>query len=130
MFKILLRVRQIFCYFLFYGVFNHLPAGDRYGIIGQFCNFLRRILCRCLFKKTEGKFGVGRHVDFGFGSNIIVYDHANIGSNALFIGNGEIILGRHIMMGPGVTIITQDHKYLSEGYDGYIVKSVSIGDYT
>ncbi len=120
---------QVICYLLFYGLLNHLPSADRYGCVGKFFGFLKRVVCRQLFKKAVGKFGVGRKVDFGLGANVIVNDHSNIGHGAKFIGRGDIILGRHLMMAPDVVIISQNHKYLKHGYDGDDVGEVRIGDY-
>lgn len=121
-------LRQLLCYIIFYCLLNPLPSGDKKDIFSRFFHFLKWQVCKQLFKQVDGAVGIGMNVDFGFGSNIIARDRANIGHNARFIGNGDIILGSRIMMAPEVMIITQNHRYLADGYDGNEIATVTIGD--
>ncbi len=122
---------KYFYYFLYYFIACNLPYGNRWKIIGKLSAKFRKLICKKLFAETKGTFSVGKGVDFGYlGHNIYLDDHANRGNFLKIKGNGKIIIGKHIMMGENITILIQDHKYLSpEGYDGYHVGTIKIGDY-
>jgi len=122
-------VKRYLCYFLYYWIAKHLPKSDEFDFIGRACHRFRSLICRPLFKESAKVIGVGKGADFGNGRNIIMKDHANIGVNARIMGLGTVIIGRHVMMGPEVMIITSDHKILPEGFDGYVMEDVEIGDY-
>lgn len=114
---------------LYYLVAIHLPYGDRWGPIGVWSHYFRRFVCRRLFKKTGKIFGVGKHVDFGFGGHLITMgERANIGNHTWIRGNGQLFFGEDIMMGEFVTIYTQDHKISGLGFDGTITGDVKIGN--
>lgn len=90
---------------------------------------IRRAVCRPLLREADKVFCIAQRVDFGNGRCLVMKDHANIGRDALISGNGIVTVGRHVMMGERCVIITQNHRYLEEGYDGFDVKDVAIGDY-
>lgn len=99
------------------------------GPIGRWSHNFRRFLCRPLLKRTSGVFGIERGASFGWGTQITMMDHANIGEKCRIDGGGDVVIGCHVMMGPEVYIIPQDHKILPEGFDGFIHGDVEIGDY-
>lgn len=116
--------------YLLYNLFaKHLPRSYEFGIIGVLSKNMRNILCRIIIKGSPSTIFVERGADFGSGRNLTLKDHACIGENARFIGEGKITIGRHAMMGPDVMIITSDHKMKKEGFDGYVSKDVEIDDY-
>lgn len=122
-------IMKIAAYLLFYGVARFLPLSHEYGIVGGISHKFRRALCRILIDKAAPVFGVEKGARFGWGDNLIMKDHANLGENCRIGGRGKVVVGRHVMMGPDVVIITQDHKIMPEGFDGFNVKDVEIGDY-
>lgn len=120
---------KLISYFLYYGLARFLPRSNDYGLFGLGSHRLRRALCRKLIKETALVFGIEHGARFGWGTQLTMYDHANLGENCRIEGGGDVIIGRHVMMGPDVLIIPQDHKILPEGYDGFIKGDVTIGDY-
>lgn len=120
---------RTFAYLLYYMVAIHLPYGVRWGMIGQLSDGFRRFICRNLFKRTGKVFSVGKKVDFDFlGHLITLGERANIGNYAWIRGGGQLILGNDIMMGEFTLIYTQDHKIHGQGYDGYNIGDVTIGN--
>jgi len=122
---------KIIYYFLYYAFAARLPSYDRWKCFGRMATVVRRMICRKLFRETNGAFSVGRGVDFGYlGHHIFLNDHANLGNYLKIKGNGNLHVGKHVLMGDDVIINTQDHKYLKpEGYDEFVTGNVSIGDY-
>ena len=120
---------RIWCYFLYYYFAKHLPRSYELGPIGKLSHRLRYLLCRNLIIHNNGYFNVERGADFGGGRNIVIDKYGAIGENVRFYGFGKITIGQHVLMGYDVMIITHDHKTTTQGYDGYIVEGVSIGDY-
>ena len=122
---------KIFHYFIYYAFASYLPSYDRWKFFGKLATIVRRFICRRLFFSTAEIFSVGRGVDFGYlGHHITMDDHANLGNYLKIKGNGDLYVGKHVLMGDDVIINTQDHKYLKpEGYDEFVIGSVSIGDY-
>ena len=121
---------RIIYYFLYYAFAIYLPKGDRWKIIGRISTWIRVFICKRLFFKTEGKFSIGKGVDFCYLGHLISLDkHANLGHFLQIKGNGKVNFGKHISMGNDIIIITQNHKYSENAYDGYVVGDVVIGDY-
>jgi maltose O-acetyltransferase len=119
---------KIACYLLYCLLAKHLP--DAWGPFGEISRKIRRVVSRPLFKESARIVTVGRGADFGNGCNIIVKDHANIGSYALIEEScATVTIGRHVMMGKQCIIISQNHKYGPNGFDGFEGKDVVVGDY-
>ena len=116
-------------YVLFFCVAYHLPYETRWGPFGKAAGSVRRYLCRALFKNTGRQFTVGKYVDFDFlGHLITLGERANIGNHTWIRGSGQLVMGSDIMMGEFVLIYTQDHRLSGEGYDGYTIGNVVIGN--
>lgn len=122
-------MQRIFCYLFYYFLVKHLPRSYELGSLGKWSSRLRRILCRPLFKNTEGFFSVERGADFGGGRNIVMREYGSLGENVRIMGEGTVTIGRHVMMGPDVMILTSDHQAGEEGYTGYTTKDVLIDDH-
>ncbi len=122
-------MKRILCYLFYYFFAKHLPRSYDLGPVGRWSGSLRRIVCRPLFKNTEGFFSVERGADFGGGRNIVMREYAGLGENLRVMGTGTVTVGRHVMMGPDVMILTSDHKADEEGFDGYVTKDVLIDDH-
>lgn len=120
---------KIVCYLLYISFAKYLPI--RLGPIGRLSRKIRFYLCRPLFLRTEGQFNIGRGVDFDNGANIILKDHANIGSYASLGGGGRatITIGSHVMMGKDCIILCQNHFDSATGYAGKEGKDVVVDDY-
>lgn len=118
---------RIISYLLYLAIGKYFPDLPR--PIAEVSYRFRRMLCRPLLKESTKVFGIGRGVDFGNGSCLVMKDHANLGRWSSIYGNGTVTIGRHVMMGDRCTIITQNHKYLEEGYDGYVIEDVLVDDY-
>lgn len=119
--------RKIVCYLLYVTLGKHLPDG--YGVIGRAARRIRKILTRPLLKEGAANFGVGCGADFGNGATLILKDHANLGRGFSLSGRGLLTVGEHVAMGWECMVITQNHRYLREGYDGFEVKAVTIGNH-
>lgn len=119
---------KIACYLFYCLVAKHLP--EEWGPVGKISARIRRAAARPLFKESAPVVTVGRGADFGNGCNIVMKDHANIGSYALIEESpATVTIGKHVMMGTQCIIITQNHKYGPEGFDGFEGKDVVIGDF-
>lgn len=119
--------KKVICYFLYVALAKHLPDG--YGVVGRFALWMRKIVCRPLFKETASNFSVGSGASFGNGATLVLRDHANLGPRFSLSGRGLLTVGAHVAMGCDCMVITQNHRYLAEGYDGFEVKGVTIGDH-
>ena len=105
---------------------KHLTDG--LGPIGRLANTFRRILVRPLLKRPARKFSIDAGADFGNGCCLEISEHTNIGPNFSLTGTGTITFGEHIAMGKECMFITQNHKYLAEGYKGFEVKDIVVGN--
>ena len=121
--------KQYLSYLLYYGFAKFLPISHEYGPIGEISNVLRRMICRNLFKEAAPVFNVERNAQFGWGDTISIEDRASIGVDFRIEGAGSVRIGKDVMMGPEVLIITQDHKIMPEGFDGFMIGDVTIGDH-
>lgn len=120
---------RIAAYLIYKLIAMHLPRSYEFGIFGKISGKIRNILCRMIISDAHPTIFVERGADFGGGKNLCLKEHACIGENARFMGEGKVTIERHVMMGPDVMIITSDHKMKREGFDGYISKDVEIGEY-
>jgi len=66
---------------------NTFPEGMAFRSIGEISHRPRRAICPPLLKKTASVFGIGKQVDIGNPSNILMKDHANLGDYANAAGN-------------------------------------------
>jgi len=123
-------VKKVCCYLVYIFFAKHLPALGELGVIGKISEQLRRNLSRPLFKDSVGRIGVGKGVDFGNGSSVVMGEYSSLGNYTTVSGSrGTLIIGRHVTMGPHSTYILQNHKYLEEGYDGYVGGDINIDDH-
>lgn len=123
-------IKKIICYFIYYFIFKHLPNFNELGLLGKISHRYRSRICRSLFLSCNDVFGIGKGVDFGNGSNIILKNYSNIGAYALVSGSGAALtIGEHVMMGYHCIFILQNHKFLEDGFDGYEGKDIVIEDY-
>lgn len=121
---------RILAYIIYQVCAKHLPRSYEFGVIGVLSKKVRNILCRIIIKNASPTIFVERGADFGGGKKLVLKEHACIGENARFMGEGAITIGAHVMMGPDVMIITSDHELNKEGFEkGFITKDVVIGDY-
>jgi hypothetical protein len=74
-------VKKALCYLAYVFVAKRLPASGQFGVIGNWSNRLRTILCRHLFLESESVISVGKGADFNNGANIVMKDDANIGNS-------------------------------------------------
>lgn len=120
-------LKKKICYFLYCSFAKHLPDG--LGPIGKSARCLRKALVRPLLKRSSKVFSVDAGADFGNGSCLELSEHTNIGPYFSLTGSGTVSFGEHIAMGRECMFITQNHKYLEEGYDGFEVKDITVGNH-
>lgn len=118
-------IKKIVCYLVYRFIAKHLPDGM--GPIGELSLWMRRIVCRPLFRKAAIKFGIGPGADFGNGACLEISEHTNLGKDFSLTGNGILSFGEHVAMGHQCMFVTQNHRYLEEGYDGFEVKDIVVG---
>jgi maltose O-acetyltransferase len=107
-------------------VAKNLPDG--LGFVGRYSGLIRKTLARPLFKRSAKYFSVGSGADFGNGACLEISEHSNLGIGFSLTGSGTLTLGEHVSMGHYCMFITHNHKYLEEGYDGYVVKDIVVGN--
>ena len=91
---------------LYYGIARYLPCSNTYGNIG---GYVRRYLCKHIFKKCGKNVNIERKAWFASGIDVEIGDNSGIGINA-HIPNGTII-GKDVMMGPNCFILEINHNY-------------------
>jgi len=126
--KLLLILRRIICYGLYYGIARHLPRSYELYLIGSVSSWLRKVICRPLFKHSAQNVFIERKADFGSGSCLILEENACLGENLRIMGMGLVTIKKNAMIGPDVFIISENHKFNSETFDGYDVGQVVIGE--
>ena len=119
-------IKKIICYLFYRFIAKHLPDGM--GPIGKLSLWVRRITCRPLFRRSAVKFGIGSGADFGNGACLEISEHTNLGVGFSLTGNGILSFGEHIAMGYQCMFITQNHRYLAEGYDGFEIGDITVGN--
>jgi len=119
-------LKKIICYLLYNTIVKHLPDG--LGSIGKVSCSLRRVVVRPLLKRPAKMFSVDAGADFGNGCCLELSEHTNIGPAFSLTGTGTLSFGEHIAMGRECMFITHNHKYLKEGYDGFEIKDIVVGD--
>lgn len=99
------KLKQLFCLVVYYGVAQYLPKSGSYGNVG---GVIRRFLCKQIFRKCGKGVNVERKAFFASGLDIEIGDYSGIGINA-HIPNGTII-GDYVMMGPNCFILDVNHS--------------------
>lgn len=118
--------KKVVCYFIYKSFASKLPNGM--GPVGRLANALRRLVCRPLLKKSAAIFSIGSNANFGNGACLEISEHTNIGHEFSLTGNGTLTFGEHIAMGEQCMFITQNHKYLKDGFDGFVVQDINVGN--
>ena len=94
------------CLFLYYAIARHLPGSDLPYSFGS--KYIRRFLCRRIFKKAGKNINIEHGAFFGSGRDIEIGDNSGLGLNCRV--TGPLKIGRDVMMGPDVMIFTQNHE--------------------
>ena len=119
-------VKKVFCYLIYICLAKHLPDG--LGPIGRVANMLRRTVTRPLLKRPAKTFSIDAGSDYGNGCCLEISEHTNIGPNFSLTGSGTVTFGEHVAMGKECMFITQNHRYLEEGYDGFEIRDIVVGN--
>ena len=82
-----IKLKQLVCLMLYYGVAQYLPKSNTYGNLG---GGIRYFLCKRIFKKCGKHVNIERRAYFASGIDIEIGDYSGIGVNAQ-IPNGTII---------------------------------------
>lgn len=101
-----LSAGQIICLALYYSIGIHLPKSQSFFHIG--C-YVRRFLCKRIFKKCGKQVNVEKGAWFGSGYQIELGDYSGIGINAHIPNN--TIIGDYVMMGPNCYILDANHSF-------------------
>ncbi|WP_292491233.1 hypothetical protein [Methanoculleus sp. 10] len=105
-----MKIRHFLSLVAYYGVAIHLPVSSiGYFRIGDYCSYIRRYLCKNIFKKCGKGCNIEHGAKFGLGDKIIIGDYSGMGINSS-IANGTII-GKGVLMGPNVTILRATHVF-------------------
>lgn len=99
------RIKKAFCLILYYSIARYLPQSYSYWHIGM---YIRRFLCRRIFKTCGKNINIERGAWFGSGRNIELGDYSGIGINAHIPSDTKI--GNYVMMGPNVFILDVNHE--------------------
>jgi maltose O-acetyltransferase len=126
--KLLRSMRRALCYCMYYGFARHLPRSYELYVIGRASSWLRKVICRPLFKQSARDVFIERKADFGSGRCMILEENACLGENLRIMGMGLVTVKKNAMIGPDVFIISENHKFNSESFDGYDVGQVVIGE--
>lgn len=103
-----LKIRQVVCLMLYYGIARYLPASTALllGGLGKAC---RGLLCKHIFKRCGKNVNIERMANFGSGLDIEIGDNSGLGICCMIPSN--TIIGDNVMMGPNVYILAQNHKF-------------------
>jgi maltose O-acetyltransferase len=93
---------------IYYSFVQYLP-GSTIPFVGKPGSYLRRLICRVLFKYSAHDINIEKGAYFGDGSRLEIGEGSGIGRNSQL--RGEISIGKYVMMGPDVLIITQNHCF-------------------
>lgn len=118
--------KKVWCYIIYCLIAKHLPDG--FGPVGKFSRKVRHLVCQPLLKRSAKVFSIDSGADFGNGSCLKISEHTNIGPDFSLTGSGVLTFGSHIAMGKQCMFITQNHKYQKEGYDGFEIKDITVGN--
>ena len=101
-----IKISQFVCLVLYYSVGVYLPKSQSFFHIG--C-YVRRFLCKHIFKKCGKNVNVEKGAWFGSGYEIELGDFSGIGINAHIPNN--TIIGNYVMMGPNCYILDANHSF-------------------
>ena len=110
LFEIEMKLRKLRL-ILYYGFARFLPATNIAGGIGGIFHvrFIRRIICKGLFKTAGMNINIERGAIFGDGSLVEIGDNSGLGVNCFL--DGPCKIGNNVMMGPDVIILTSNHRF-------------------
>lgn len=91
---------------LYYVFLQHLPSSYA-PFVGKFCNALRIICVKHIFKKCGKISTMDRKAYFGTGFEIEIGDYSGIGEKCIVPKN--TIIGNYVMMAPEVYIVGNNH---------------------
>ena len=98
-------ILKTICLVLYYAIARHLPQSYSYWHIGM---YVRRFLCKRIFKSCGKQVNVERGAWFGSGRNVELGDYSGIGINAHI--PSDTVIGKYVMMGPNVFILDVNHE--------------------
>lgn len=99
-----MKIRKIFGYILYNGLFKRFPRSYSKIKIGQ--KMFRRMCGKLLLDKCGKKVNIERNATFS--SKSTLGNNSGIGINAKL---GIVHIGDNVMMGPDCVIITSNHKF-------------------
>ena len=97
------NIAKYCCLVIYYGFAQFLPNGY-VPIVGKPSRWLRRILCKIIFKSCGKGVNVERRVYFGKGLQIVIGNHSGIGPYSKV--PDDIVIGDYVMMAPQCTILS------------------------
>ena len=105
-----MTLKRFICLCLYYGIARWLPVShSRWSF--QIGKYVRRGLCRHIFKKMGRGVNIERGAFFGTGSEIEIGDRSGLGINCRIHPNTKI--GCVVMMGPNCIMLEADsHIYI------------------
>lgn len=99
-------LKQIICLVLYYALAIHLPrTGSCFNVGG----WLRRVLCKRIFKRCGKYVNIERGANFGRGTDVELGDYSGIGINAVI--PGDTVIGKYVMMAPECHILGENHRF-------------------
>ncbi len=101
-----MKLIKYICLLLYYIIARHLPASDAPYSLGS--KYIRRFLCRVIFKKAGKNLNIEHGAFFASGFEIEVGDNSGLGLNSRV--TGPLKIGSDVMIGPDVMIFTQNHE--------------------
>ena len=102
------NIAKYCCLVIYYGFAQFLPNGY-VPIVGKPSRWLRRILCKIIFKSCGKGVNVERRVYFGKGLQIVIGNHSGIGPYSKV--PDDIVIGDYVMMAPHCTILSYNHNF-------------------
>ena len=100
---------QLLCLLFYYGIAQYLPNSYNKFLLGSFCNRIRIVLCKVIFKKCGKIRTINRRVSFGSGHEIEMGDYSGIGANTQIPSN--TIIGKNVIISRNVFILNRNHRF-------------------
>ena len=98
-----------YCCLVIYSDFAQFLPNGYVSIVGNPSRWLRRILCKIIFKSCGKGVNVERRVYFGKGLQIVIGNHSGIGPYSKV--PDDIVIGNYVMMAPHCTILSYNHNF-------------------